>query len=94
MADLNPPFTEETAQKKVKAAQDLWNTKYVSDFLSSMALDRPCVRKKKGIHIPCILADLYCLSVRIALDTCEYTSTGKSLSCVLEMNCCYFQLQN
>lgn len=49
MADLKPPFTEETAQKKVKVAQDLWNTKYVSDFLSSMALDRPCVRKK-GIH--------------------------------------------
>lgn len=46
MADLKPPFTEETAQKKVKVAQDLWNTKYVSDFLSSMALDRPRVRKK------------------------------------------------
>ncbi|KAJ6179864.1 hypothetical protein N7519_010325 [Penicillium mononematosum] len=27
MADLNPPFTEETAQKKVKAAQDMWNTR-------------------------------------------------------------------
>ncbi|OQE42441.1 hypothetical protein PENCOP_c004G02714 [Penicillium coprophilum] len=27
MADLKPPFTEETAQKKVKAAQDMWNTK-------------------------------------------------------------------
>lgn len=24
-----PPFTEETARKKVKAAQDLWNTRYV-----------------------------------------------------------------
>lgn len=23
-----PPFTLETAQKKVKAAQDAWNTKY------------------------------------------------------------------
>lgn len=22
-----PPFTEETARKKVKAAQDLWNTR-------------------------------------------------------------------
>ena len=30
MAGLMPPFTEETAQKKVKVAQDLWNTKYVS----------------------------------------------------------------
>lgn len=46
MAAFKPPFTEETAQKKVKAAQDLWNTKYV---LSSIPLDRPCVRKK-GIH--------------------------------------------
>ncbi|KAI2741480.1 hypothetical protein DTO013E5_4472 [Penicillium roqueforti] len=27
MANLRPPFTEETAQKKVKAAQDMWNTK-------------------------------------------------------------------
>ncbi|PLB33554.1 nuclear transport factor 2 family protein [Aspergillus candidus] len=26
MADIKPPFTEETAKKKVKAAQDLWNT--------------------------------------------------------------------
>ncbi|KAJ5474150.1 hypothetical protein N7475_003716 [Penicillium sp. IBT 31633x] len=26
MADLKPPFTQETAQKKVKVAQDLWNT--------------------------------------------------------------------
>lgn len=34
MADLKPPFTKETAQKKVKAAQDMWNTRYVSDFLS------------------------------------------------------------
>jgi nuclear transport factor 2 (NTF2) superfamily protein len=24
-----PPFTLETAQRKVKAAQDLWNTKYI-----------------------------------------------------------------
>lgn len=24
-----PPFTEETARKKVKAAQDAWNTKFV-----------------------------------------------------------------
>lgn len=24
-----PPFTEETARKKVKKAQDLWNTRYV-----------------------------------------------------------------
>ena len=27
MADLKPPFTQETANKKVKFAQDLWNTK-------------------------------------------------------------------
>ncbi|KAG0157292.1 hypothetical protein PDIDSM_4477 [Penicillium digitatum] len=27
MTDLKPPFTEETALKKVKAAQDMWNTK-------------------------------------------------------------------
>ncbi|KAE8357339.1 hypothetical protein BDV27DRAFT_139509 [Aspergillus caelatus] len=26
MADINPPFTEESARKKVKAAQNLWNT--------------------------------------------------------------------
>jgi len=26
MADLVPPFTKETAEKKVKIAQDLWNT--------------------------------------------------------------------
>ncbi|KAL1849496.1 hypothetical protein Plec18167_003100 [Paecilomyces lecythidis] len=26
MADLKPPFTAETANKKVKAAQDSWNT--------------------------------------------------------------------
>ncbi|KAJ5542641.1 DUF1348 domain protein [Penicillium sp. DV-2018c] len=26
MASLKPPFTEETARKKVKAAQDMWNT--------------------------------------------------------------------
>jgi hypothetical protein len=26
MADLKPPFTEETARKKVKVAQNLWNT--------------------------------------------------------------------
>lgn len=26
MADIKPPFTEETAEKKVKAAQDMWNT--------------------------------------------------------------------
>ncbi|QGA12664.1 hypothetical protein EYB26_000308 [Talaromyces marneffei] len=26
MADIKPPFTAETARKKVKAAQDLWNT--------------------------------------------------------------------
>ncbi|KAH8695061.1 hypothetical protein BGW36DRAFT_428952 [Talaromyces proteolyticus] len=26
MADIKPPFTEESARKKVKAAQDLWNT--------------------------------------------------------------------
>lgn len=29
MADIKPPFTAETARKKVKAAQDLWNTQYV-----------------------------------------------------------------
>jgi hypothetical protein len=28
MADLVPPFTKETAEKKVKIAQDLWNTQY------------------------------------------------------------------
>ena len=28
MANLVPPFTEETARAKVKAAQDIWNTKY------------------------------------------------------------------
>ena len=28
MASLKPPFTHETATKKVKAAQDLWNTQY------------------------------------------------------------------
>lgn len=27
MAGIVPPFTRETANKKVKAAQDLWNTK-------------------------------------------------------------------
>ncbi|KAI9498023.1 DUF1348-domain-containing protein [Zychaea mexicana] len=27
MADLKPPFTQETANRKVKFAQDLWNTK-------------------------------------------------------------------
>jgi nuclear transport factor 2 (NTF2) superfamily protein len=27
-----PPFTKETAQIKVKAAQDLWNTRYLSSF--------------------------------------------------------------
>ncbi|RJE19974.1 hypothetical protein PHISCL_07692 [Aspergillus sclerotialis] len=27
MADIKPPFTEETARKKVKAAQNMWNTK-------------------------------------------------------------------
>lgn len=27
MAGIVPPFTAETAQKKVKIAQDLWNTK-------------------------------------------------------------------
>ncbi|KAI8149406.1 hypothetical protein BJV82DRAFT_587970 [Fennellomyces sp. T-0311] len=27
MSDLKPPFTQETAQKKVKFAQDLWNTR-------------------------------------------------------------------
>ncbi|KAL2001790.1 hypothetical protein VTN02DRAFT_1218 [Thermoascus thermophilus] len=27
MADLKPPFTEVSARKKVKAAQDLWNTR-------------------------------------------------------------------
>ncbi|EED19348.1 conserved hypothetical protein [Talaromyces stipitatus ATCC 10500] len=26
MADIKPPFTAESAHKKVKAAQDLWNT--------------------------------------------------------------------
>jgi hypothetical protein len=26
MADIKPPFTEETARKKVKAAQNMWNT--------------------------------------------------------------------
>jgi nuclear transport factor 2 (NTF2) superfamily protein len=30
MADIKPPFTAETARKKVKAAQDLWNTQYVT----------------------------------------------------------------
>jgi nuclear transport factor 2 (NTF2) superfamily protein len=28
MASLVPPFTAETAHKKVKVAEDLWNTKY------------------------------------------------------------------
>jgi hypothetical protein len=28
-----PPFTLETAQIKVKAAQDLWNTRYVGEKL-------------------------------------------------------------
>ncbi|KAJ5919264.1 hypothetical protein N7466_010207 [Penicillium verhagenii] len=26
MADIKPPFTEQTARKKVKAAQNMWNT--------------------------------------------------------------------
>lgn len=26
MADIKPPFTEETARLKVKAAQNMWNT--------------------------------------------------------------------
>lgn len=30
MADIKPPFTEETARQKVKAAQALWNTRYQS----------------------------------------------------------------
>lgn len=30
-----PPFTQESAQQKVKAAQDLWNTKLVIIFLVS-----------------------------------------------------------
>ena len=29
-----PPFTKETAQIKVKAAQDLWNTRFVFDVFS------------------------------------------------------------
>jgi nuclear transport factor 2 (NTF2) superfamily protein len=29
-----PPFTAETARQKVKAAQDVWNTKYVIYFTS------------------------------------------------------------
>lgn len=29
MADIKPPFTEESARKKVKAAQNLWNSQYV-----------------------------------------------------------------
>jgi nuclear transport factor 2 (NTF2) superfamily protein len=28
MADIKPPFTAETAHKKVKAAQAAWNSKY------------------------------------------------------------------
>lgn len=32
MASLKPPFTHETATKKVKAAQDIWNTQYESTF--------------------------------------------------------------
>lgn len=31
MASIRPPFTAETAAKKVKAAQDLWNTQSVHD---------------------------------------------------------------
>lgn len=33
-----PPFTQETAQIKVKAAQDVWNTKYVcpSNLLAAL----------------------------------------------------------
>lgn len=31
-----PPFTQETAQIKVKAAQDVWNTKYA--YLSNQWL--------------------------------------------------------
>lgn len=30
-----PPFTEETARVKVKAAQDAWNTKYIPAFFFS-----------------------------------------------------------
>ena len=29
---LSPPFTEETAQAKVKKAQDLWNAQYKTPF--------------------------------------------------------------
>ncbi|KAJ5445681.1 Protein of unknown function DUF1348 [Penicillium cf. griseofulvum] len=65
MAGLMPPFTEETAQKKVKAAQDLWNTK-------------PCGRKKGKDFIPCILPCI-CLPL-IALDICEHTSNGEVLA--------------
>jgi hypothetical protein len=30
---LPPPFTQETAQLKVKKAQDLWNTQYISSVV-------------------------------------------------------------
>lgn len=36
-----PPFTAETAQIKVKAAQDAWNTKCVSLIINSFYLACP-----------------------------------------------------
>ncbi|KAJ9322247.1 hypothetical protein DTO027B5_6228 [Paecilomyces variotii] len=39
MADLKPPFTAETAQKKLKAAQDAWNTQNPSKIATAYTPD-------------------------------------------------------
>ncbi|KAJ9310861.1 hypothetical protein DTO271D3_8860 [Paecilomyces variotii] len=39
MADLKPPFTAETAQKKLKAAQDAWNTQNTSKIATAYTPD-------------------------------------------------------
>ncbi|GAM39788.1 hypothetical protein TCE0_034r11615 [Talaromyces pinophilus] len=41
MADIKPPFTAETALKKVKAAQDLWNTQYTLSEYPKRILPTP-----------------------------------------------------
>jgi hypothetical protein len=43
-----PPFTAETAQVKVKAAQDLWNTRFVQLNCSHFAFLRFCSKALDG----------------------------------------------
>ena len=38
-----PPFTAETALKKVKAAQDLWNTKDPEKVILAYTVQAPCL---------------------------------------------------